>query len=144
MTEPDTRHESRPICAWCGEEFAPNSDTQAFCCGSCYQKYYRAHNRDMSAVYPKRKFICKNPKRGKVVVTEGPGDMRSKFCCEQCMKYYWRKCYNVSGKKRAATQRYRNIGEAAKARAYQDHLFDEENAEEDALLEALGFDVRGK
>lgn len=137
----DGRHESRPVCAWCGNEFEPHSDTQAFCDKGCYNRYYAAHLGDMSGIYPRRTFNCKNPKCRKLVVTEGPGDMRSKFCCDQCQRYYWRHCYNVSGKHRNVTQRYRNIGEAAKARAYQDHLFDEENAIEDEMLAALGFDM---
>ena len=71
-------------CRQCEKEFVP-SQNQLFCSVRCRAKYNREKG---SAGYPSITFNCS--KCGRVVVTEGKGDKRTRFCSRQCEKKYWR------------------------------------------------------
>ena len=74
-------------CPECGEHFEPLAVNQVFCsrgCGSRWRRRRGAYNS-----FPPVEFTC--AQCGRTVVTEGGcGDKRTRFCCRECEKKYWR------------------------------------------------------
>ena len=71
-------------CRQCGCEFTPVLN-QIYCSEKCRV----IQNRKKGELgYPSITFSC--AKCGRVVVTEGKKDKRSRFCSPECEKKYWR------------------------------------------------------
>lgn len=91
----EKRVEPMDKCLNCGEVFSPGTVIQKFCCEKCGKEYRRTHNMD--DLYPSITFNC--AKCGRTVVTEGgTKDKRSRFCCAECEKKYWRHPPNENDK----------------------------------------------
>lgn len=72
-------------CPLCGKEFSPAAVNQVFCSTECRIKYnskYGGYEK-----YPPKFFICAHC--GKEVSTK-TGDKRTRFCCSECEKKYWK------------------------------------------------------
>ena len=91
-------------CAYCGREFAPRTVTQKYCSRNCRVKasYHGLVQRESVT------FQC--AKCGRTVVTEGNRDMRTRFCCAECEKKYWR---HPPYEREAARQNFRSAAEYA-------------------------------
>lgn len=74
----------KTICPQCGCEFTAALN-KIFCSVKCQAKYNRTKG---AAGYPTIEFSC--AKCGRLVVTDGKGDKRSRFCSPECEKKYWR------------------------------------------------------
>lgn len=72
-------------CLQCGEEFTPLTVVQLYCSEKCGSKYRRENGRPER---PSITFSC--AKCGRTVVTDGIKDKRSRFCCVECEKKYWK------------------------------------------------------
>ena len=73
-------------CMECGAAFKQLNARHACCSPACALKWRR---RTRTAQRPSIAFTC--AKCGRAVVTEPErGDRRSRFCCEECQKKYWR------------------------------------------------------
>lgn len=72
-------------CRQCGTEFTPLSVNQKFCSASCGAKWRYRHGADP---VPSVTFRC--AKCGKLVVTDGISDRRTRFCSQSCEKRWWR------------------------------------------------------
>lgn len=71
-------------CEQCGKEFEPKPQ-QLFCSAKCQGKSWRKNGPHG---YPSITFVC--AKCGKTVTTEGGKDRRSRFCCRECEKKFWK------------------------------------------------------
>lgn len=76
----------KKICPTCGREFIPANGNQKYCRRYCGEKYRRIHGE--SAPYEKRSFYCAYCR--KHIVTTGGSDKRTRFCCEEHEKKYWK------------------------------------------------------
>lgn len=74
------------ICPQCGKRFTPFSVVQKYCSKRCGEKWRQKHQD--SVRYPSIMFRCSYC--GHVVVTNGLDDRRTRFCCDECCKKYWR------------------------------------------------------
>lgn len=79
-------------CRYCGGAFTIRTVTQKFCCKTCRDRYFdRLRREGIREERVSITFRCANPSCGRVVVTETDRpDMRTRFCCAQCEKKYWR------------------------------------------------------
>lgn len=75
-------------CPECGKEFAPLTVVQKYCSTACGARYRRKHEGEVR--YPSITFTCANYKCGRLVVTDGKKDKRTRFCCAECEKKYWK------------------------------------------------------
>lgn len=71
-------------CPNCGKEFAERTVVQKFCSTRCGNQYRRRYK----PTYPSITFRC--AKCGRAVETDGVKDKRTRFCCQECEKKYWR------------------------------------------------------
>ncbi|MCD7882511.1 MAG: hypothetical protein LUI87_02215 [Lachnospiraceae bacterium] len=71
-------------CPNCGKEFTALTVIQKYCSTKCGYQYRKIHPPE----YPSITFDCANC--GKKVVTDGIRDKRSRFCCAECEKKYWK------------------------------------------------------
>lgn len=74
------------ICPECGTDFCEKSVNQIYCSPKCGERYRKKH--PMEARFPSVAFYC--AKCGKAVVTDGKRDKRTRFCCQECERRYWR------------------------------------------------------
>lgn len=72
-------------CLQCGTSFTPLSVNQLYCSETCGDRYRRRHG---APGFPSIQFDCAYC--GRTVVTDGVKDKRTRFCCEQCERKYWR------------------------------------------------------
>lgn len=73
-------------CIYCGKEFEPQVAWRRYCSRSCGEKYRRIHKEGI--MYESITFNCTHC--GKLVVTDGKKDKRTRFCCASCEKKFWR------------------------------------------------------
>ena len=73
------------ICPNCKEEFTPRTVVQIYCSRRCGYQYRAKHEVNN---WPSISFNC--AKCGRLVVTDGKRDMRTRFCSQSCEKNYWR------------------------------------------------------
>ena len=72
-------------CLNCNKNFCMQSVNQKYCCRRCGDQYRRTHR----ITYPSLSFRC--AQCGRMVKTEDGGhDKRTRFCCEQCEKKFWK------------------------------------------------------
>lgn len=71
-------------CLNCGIEFIQLSVTQKYCCKKCGREYRKNH----CVACPAITFNCSYC--GKLVVTDGEKDKRTRFCCSTCEKKFWK------------------------------------------------------
>lgn len=71
-------------CPNCGKEFSERTVVQKFCSTKCGNQYRQKHK----AIYPSITFNCAHC--GHTVVTDGIKDKRTRFCCQECERKYWR------------------------------------------------------
>lgn len=76
------------ICPECKKEFEPKSVNQRYCCSTCGRRYRTKHPEQPRAGETVLKFRCAYC--GNHVVTDGRGDKRTRFCCEECCNKYWK------------------------------------------------------
>lgn len=72
-------------CRVCGTEFTPTLN-QLYCSKRCRQ--WINNNRREDTGYPSIRFSC--AKCGRIVITDGKKDKRSRFCSRECERKYWR------------------------------------------------------
>ena len=73
-------------CPECGKIFNPHSIHQIYCSEECGKAYRKIHGR-----FEREKITFNCAKCGRAVTTEPEnGDKRSRFCCVQCERKYWR------------------------------------------------------
>ncbi len=75
-------------CEYCGAEFSPLAVTQRYCSNKCGYTYRRKHKDAAQRHFPSVAFNCSQC--GRVVVTDGIRDRRTRFCSAQCEKKFWR------------------------------------------------------
>lgn len=73
------------VCPNCGKEFHTDNYGKVYCCTKCGAQY-RAKGGRIS--YPVGTFTCAYC--GRAVTTEGGKDKRTRFCCADCEKRYWK------------------------------------------------------
>lgn len=79
---------SMPKCLQCGAEFSPKHERSRFCSDYCRRRFYYCGNHVPRVSIT---FTCANPNCGRTVVTETERlDKRTRFCCKECEKKYWR------------------------------------------------------
>lgn len=98
---------NQKICPECGYSYIPvyGAVTQIFCSKKCRDSYVKKrglYNR------PSITFECANPKCGRIVVTDGYRDMRTRFCCAECERAYWKHAYRNKNHER---QNFRSLQE---------------------------------
>jgi endogenous inhibitor of DNA gyrase (YacG/DUF329 family) len=73
-------------CPECGKEYIPVNSNQKYCSAYCGNKYRRIHGNGFP--YEPTEFYCAYCK--KHVQTDGDHDKRTRFCCAEHEKKYWR------------------------------------------------------
>lgn len=74
-------------CAVCGKPMNDDYTFQVYCSYEC--RNVGCHYKLKASQYRQQiRFECANC--GKTIVTENGNDKRSRFCCKQCEKSYWK------------------------------------------------------
>lgn len=73
-------------CPLCEKEFIPVNSQQKYCSAYCGNKYRRIHGSGVP--YEPIEFYCAYCR--KRVITDGKSDKRTRFCCAEHEKKYWR------------------------------------------------------
>lgn len=78
----------RTACEQCGAEFEKRRDGQRFCSNACANSNWRKRNRVPRVAIT---FTCAYRRCGRTVVTQTDRlDKRTRFCCRECERKYWR------------------------------------------------------
>lgn len=72
-------------CLNCGKEFSARTVNHMYCCIKCGKEYRKKHGGGIYLITSFRCATC-----GKLVVTDGIRDKRTRFCCESCEKKFWK------------------------------------------------------
>lgn len=82
------------VCRNCGRSFSEKTVMQIYCCKDCYfgfrKKFLNMTPEEKEKAFPSLRFKCANC--GKEVITDSvKRDRRTRFCCAQCERQYWRR-----------------------------------------------------